>query len=361
MRLIHRDATTGLLKLRLETPSDLWRLARIVRPGDRVGSSTTRRDPEAPEDVPGAQRERRRVWLVIQVEQVEFHDFSGHVRLTGPIVEGPFDIGRHHTLDLSTGDDLTLLKEEVTAADRALLDEGLDNRNEPVLVVACVDWGESSIVRVHGRAIQTVADVNRTISGKQFKGGQGEKDRAQYVAELVRLLGPEVKDAAGLVIAGPGFLKEELARALLEAEPAAKAKLKVYPTSGSGRIGIDELLRSGRASEALAGSVTATESDLVERLMQALAGGRRAAVGPVEVREAMDQGAVETLLVGEAALRTPEVLPILDEARSQRAHVLVVGKDGEAGRRLHGLGDIAALLRYDWSPVAGRRGRAPAS
>ena len=58
------------------------------------------------------------------------------------------------------------------------------------------------------------------------------------------------------------------------------------------------------ASEALAGSVTATESDLVERLMQALAGRfRRAAVGPVEVREAMDQGAVETLLVGEAALR----------------------------------------------------------
>ena len=94
----------------------------------RVGSSTTRRDPEAPEDVPGAQRERRRVWLVIQVEQVETHDFSGHGRLTGPIVEGPFDIGRHHTLDLFTGDDLTLLKEEVTAADRALLDEGLDNR-----------------------------------------------------------------------------------------------------------------------------------------------------------------------------------------------------------------------------------------
>ena len=72
---------------------------------------------------------------------------------------------------------------------------------------------------MHGRAIQTVADVNRTISGKQFKGGQGEKDRAQVrLAELVRLLGPEVKDAAGLVIAGPGFLKEELARALLEAE-----------------------------------------------------------------------------------------------------------------------------------------------
>ena len=37
-------STTGLLKLRLETPSDLWRLARIVRPGDscRVQHHETR-------------------------------------------------------------------------------------------------------------------------------------------------------------------------------------------------------------------------------------------------------------------------------------------------------------------------------
>ena len=37
VRLIHQDPSTGLLKLRLETPSDLWRVARLVRPGERVG------------------------------------------------------------------------------------------------------------------------------------------------------------------------------------------------------------------------------------------------------------------------------------------------------------------------------------
>ena len=92
MRLLHHDRSTGVYRLRLETPSDLWRIARLVRPGDRVGASTTRRDPEAPEDVAGAERARRRVFLTVRAEQIEFHGFSKHVRITGPILEGPFDI-----------------------------------------------------------------------------------------------------------------------------------------------------------------------------------------------------------------------------------------------------------------------------
>ncbi|MHB1932019.1 MAG: mRNA surveillance protein pelota, partial [Thermoplasmata archaeon] len=58
MRLIHQDPSTGRLRLRLDTASDLWRIARLVRRGDLVGASTTRRDPEAPADVPGAERSR---------------------------------------------------------------------------------------------------------------------------------------------------------------------------------------------------------------------------------------------------------------------------------------------------------------
>ncbi len=355
MRLLHQDTTTGLLRLRLETPSDLWRVARFVRPGDPVGASTTRRDPEAPESAPAAQRDRRRVWLVVRAEQVDFHGFSKHVRVTGPIVEGPFDIGRHHTLDLADGDDFTVQKESLSTADRTLLEEGLAARDEPRVVIAAVDWGESSIVRGRGRAIEPVADVNRSLAGKRFKGGQGEKDRAAYVEELVPLLAKETEGAATVIVAGPGFLKEEIARRLLAAVPAVKPRLRILPTAESGRTGIDELLRSGRASEALAGIAAADESELVERLVTALGGGKRAAVGPEEVRAAIEQGAGETVLVSEDLLRAPEVAPLLDLARAARARIFVVREDGEPGKRLAGLGRIGALLRYDWVPPTGRR------
>ncbi len=361
MRLLHRDAATGLLRLRLESPSDLWRIARFVRPGDRVGASTTRRDPEAPADVPGAERTRRRVWIEIAVEQVEFHGFSKHVRFTGPIRAGPFDIGRHHTLDLTEGDEVAVLKPALTAADRVLLDEGLAGAGEPTIVLAAVDWGDSSIVRLRGRAIEPIADIRRTLAGKRYEGGQAEKDRATYAAELVEVLRREAAPATALVVAGPGFLKEEVVRRLQEADPKVAAKTHLYATSESGRVGIDELLRSGRATETLRGSVAAEEAEVVERLVRSLAGGLRAAVGPSEVGEAVDAGAAETVLVLETGLPDPGIVAILDRAREARARLFVVRAEGESGAKLAALGGVAALLRYDWvSPTRDAR-RSPGS
>ena len=358
MRLIHQDPTTGLLRLRLETPSDLWRIARLIRVGDPVGASTTRRDPEAPEETPGAQRERRRVWLVVRAEQVEFHGFSKHVRVTGPIVEGPFDLGRHHTLDLADGEEMTVQKSGLSPAERALLEEGLESRGDAKVVIAAVDWGESSIVRLRGRSVEPAAELNRTLAGKQYRTGQAQKDREQYVEELVALVEREAADAQSLVVAGPGFLKEEVAHRLLERSPSLKAKLKIFPAAESGRSGVNELLRSGRATAALAGNVAAEESHLIEQLVTSL-GGRRAAVGPQEVGEAVEQGAVATLLVSESRLVEPSVSALLDRAKHGQARVFIVRDEGEAGRRLAGLGKIAAILRYDWSPAAGRASARP--
>ncbi len=349
MRLVSRDPSTGRYRLRLETPSDLWRISRLVRLGEVVGASTTRRDPEAPIDVPGAERSRRRVYLAVRVEQIDFHGFSQHVRFTGPIVEGPFDLGRHHTLDLAEGDDVTVVKPSLAAAERALLDEGLAGRGDPTILVAAVDWGDSSIVRLRGRAIEPVADVRRTIAGKRFEGGQAEKDRATYLEELRTLVVREGASATALVLAGPGFLKEALSRRLAETEPELARRTRVFPTSEAGRVGVDELLRSGRASEVLRANVAAEEAEVVERLVEAVAGGRRAAVGRAEVAEAVDAGAVETLLVGERLLVDPEVAALVDRAREARARLFVVRSEEAPGKRLAGLGDIAALLRYDWT------------
>ncbi|MGI0053465.1 MAG: hypothetical protein ACRECR_04300, partial [Thermoplasmata archaeon] len=121
-------------------------------------------------------------------------------------------------------------------------------------------------------------------------------------------------------------------------------------TAESGSAGIHELLRSGRAAELLRGSAAAEEAEQVEQLIRALGGGKRAAVGREEVDLATEGGALETVLVGEDGLSDPSVQSILDRARAAKARVLIVAADGEAGRRLAGLGGIAAILRYDWFP-----------
>ena len=87
----------------------------------------------------------------------------------------------------------------------------------------------------------------------------------------------------------------------------------------------------------------------MEKLVQAVATGTRAAVGAAEVSEAVDAGAVETLLVSERLLHDPEITPILDRSRSSRARLFVVRAEDAPGKRLAGLGGIAAILRYDWT------------
>jgi protein pelota len=356
VRLLAQDPSTGLVRLRLETASDLWRIARFVRVGDLVGASTTRRDPEAPEDVPGAQRTRRRVFLKVRVEQVEFHGFSKRVRLTGPIVEGPFDIGRHHTLDLGEGDDVSVVKESISAADRVLLEEGLARTGDPTLVVAAVDWGDSSIVRLRGRSIEPVADVRRTLAGKRFEPATAEKDRTAYLEEVREVLVREAGAATAIVLAGPGFFKEALMRRIAETTPELARRIRVYPASESGRVGVDEVLRSGRASEVLRGSVAAEEAEIVERLVRAVGGGRRAAVGRREVAEAVDAGAVETLLVSEDLLPDPEIIAVLERSRGSRARLFVVREAEGPGHQLAGFGGIAAILRYDWTSEGSLKG-----
>ncbi len=357
MRILHRDPTTGRVRLRLESPSDLWRLARLVRPGDRVGASTTRRDPEAPEETPGAQRERRRVFLMLRAESSEFHGFSRHVRISGPIVEGPFDLGRHHTLDLGERDEVTVEKDRWGVADQILLEEGAKRADEPVVLVATVDWGDSFLARVRGRAVEPVADLKRTLAGKRYPGRQGEKDRESYAEELTGLVAREGAAASAIVVAGPGFLKEEIGKRLQEGHPELAGKVRIVSASESGRAGLDELLRSGKAEAALAGSLAAEESQGVEELLRALATGRRAAVGRKEVAEAVEAGAVERALVSESLLPDEQVGRILEGLRGPRVHVLIVRDDEEPGKRLAALGGIGAILRYDWVPAGGRSPR----
>jgi len=90
--------------------------------------------------------------------------------------------------------------------------------------------------------------------------------------------------------------------------------------------------------------------------VQAVAGGKRAAVGRREVAEAVDGGAVETVLVSEALLADADVLAVLDRARAARARLFVVRAEDGPGKRLKGLGEIAALLRFDWTSSTVPRG-----
>src|SRR6266571_2615038 len=99
MRVFHRDPKTGEIKMLVENADDLWHLHNLVREGDLVRASTYRREDVKADKVRPERGEKVRVTLTIRVEGVEFQAFSDRLRITGVIVEGPQDLGRHHTLN----------------------------------------------------------------------------------------------------------------------------------------------------------------------------------------------------------------------------------------------------------------------
>ncbi len=341
------DKKTNFLKLRVETGSDLWRLSHLVLPGDSLGAFTHRRDPEAPSDTPEAQKERRPVFLSVRVEKIEFHEFSGHLRITGPITEGPFDIGRHHTLDLEEGAVVSLTKPELRAADWALLEEGQKGKHEPRLLVVCLDWSEGAIVRIRGRSMEVVVENTRRGTGKYVKSGgaKREKEDTQYLEGIATILEKEVAEAQGLVISGPGFCKESLAK-LWRSRKRPGPPPVVESTSEAALIGVNELLRSGKAEQALSGSLSAEEAREVERLVSLLGTPNMTAVGAAGVQTVAGSGAVELLLALDNRLREPAIGKCLDSVRSSGGRILIVRHEGEPGRRLQALGGVAAILRY---------------
>src|SRR5947207_57678 len=110
MRVLHRDPKTGEIKVRVENPDDLWHLHNLLQPGDLVCASTYRREDVKTDKLRPERGEKVRVTLTIRVEDVEFQAFSDRLRVSGVIVEGPQDLGRHHTLNVGVEDILSIIK-----------------------------------------------------------------------------------------------------------------------------------------------------------------------------------------------------------------------------------------------------------
>src|SRR5437773_5882464 len=143
MRVLHRDPRTGEIKLRVENADDLWHLHNLVLPGDQVRASTDRREEVKTDKVRPERGEKVRVTLTTRVESVEFQAFSDRLRITGVIVEGPQDLGRHHTLNVGVGDDIKLVKQTWREHHMRRIKEAIDATERPQVTVLAIDDEEA--------------------------------------------------------------------------------------------------------------------------------------------------------------------------------------------------------------------------
>lgn len=345
MKVLTVDRQAGLVKLRVETLDDLWHLHELAVPGDLATALTWRTADIAGKDERSGKAEKRAMTLTVRVESVEWDAYSNRLRLLGPIVEGPQDVGSYHTLVVEPPGELTLRKLKGLKAhhfDR--LDEAVAATQRPQVVFLAIEENEAVVALLRQYGVQKMADIVGHVSGKQYASAKGDEEA--FFDEALMALRDYRPEGAPLLVLGPGFAKERFMAYARQKQPALVKGAAIEATGQAGMTGVHEAIKRGSVERVAKDSAVARETALVERFLEGLAKSEPVAYGAEEVARMIEMGAADVVLVVDRLVREGPGERFLDLARASGAKAHVISTHHEAGARFDKMGGVAAMLRY---------------
>lgn len=342
MRVLHQDAAANEIKLLPETLDDLWHLHNLIDEGDLVFAMTYRRGEEKSDKLRPDRSDKMKMRLGIRVKKVEFHESDDVLRVLGVIEQGPQDMGEHHTLMINLREALSIIKTEWKPQHFDRIKRAVASSEKPSIFLVAIEDTEAVIAAVREYGIKEYATITRNPGGKMYASKPNESEFLDEVVDKLRL----VVHGEPLILLGPGFLKEALAKRLREKAPELAASMSIEHTGQAGMAGIHELMKQGAGGMFLEETRVAKETRLMERLFAEIGKGGMFAYGEQEVLRAVEAGAVATLLVLDTKVRTPFADKLLRTVEDSKGEFVIVSSLHEAGRRLESLGGFAAILRY---------------
>jgi len=326
----------GEIRLFPESVDDLWHLRHLVSPGDLVFATTFRSVDTASDKLRPEKMEKRPVRLGVRIERVEFSHHGVRLRLSG-VIEHGVDIGAYHTINVETGFEISIIKQwrphELERIERAVRLSAFS-----LIHILTIEEGEAELFRLRHYGPEGVV----TFTAGSGKGGESDNRPAffeQVLAPLSAIEGP-------LIIAGPGFIKDDFIQyAKNRGSPVAKKAISVE-TRRIGRGAVQEVIGKGALEKLIDDLQLSREVKFMDEVLCRIAQDGAVAYGRQEVEDAIGYGAAEQVLVADTLLRDPATMALIDKAEAMRAVVVVLSSSFEPGERLVALGGIAALLRY---------------
>ncbi|MFW6231312.1 MAG: mRNA surveillance protein pelota [Nanoarchaeota archaeon] len=352
MKLLTRDYKKGFVKLEIQNPDDLWYLSTVIDQGDRVSALTERKIKLGGEDQRSTKVIRKKVWLSINAEKIQFSKTSHDLRITGTIAEGKEDIaaGDYHTLTLAPGEKLSIDKGKKGFLKFQIdkLEDASRNTSTQILVCA-IDRGEATLAHLKTYGYDLISTIKGEVQKKDFK----EKIRKDFFKEAVDaiLQTAELLSVQTIIIGTVAFWKDNIKKEIDAKKPSAKV---LYTScSSSGENGINEIIAQEEVKLALQDERFAVESALVNEVLSRIAKQEAVAYGFKETESAANLGAVAHLLVSDETIRTMREAETYDKLDAMmrvvdksNGEITIVSSDHEGGEQLNGLGGVAALLRF---------------
>ena len=398
---LNRPGMPDTVMITPESGEDMYVIAALIEEGDVVTASTLRK---VQREAGGASVSSRQLMrLGVEVDSTDLDADAGLIRAAGRVTTEVehVKLGAHHTLELEPHRPFDLTKPHGWL-DRhyAMLKEAQAAGAAADVIAVVMEEGTAYVCAVSGPITSVRAKVVTSVPKKRTGTTHHEKGLERFfdatMAALVRhadwagpaaaataasssnsINAPAVAAAATpssavrpIIIASPGFLKDDFLSYMIEHPPckevtdaANKGRFLAAHSSAGHPRALRGVLADPSVAARLGGTRAASDSTALDGFLRALHTDPDTAVyGYRHVRAAAERAAVGSLLIVDSLLRAKDpavragYAALVEEVNrgsnnsssgpgsSSAVHVLAAGHG--AGAQLAQMGGLAALLRF---------------
>ncbi len=217
-----------------------------------------------------------------------------------------------------------------------------------------LDAREANIGLLKGKSTERLKHLESTVPSKTVKGGMsaGRFDRLREdalnefltkVGESASQLLLKQEGLSGIIIGGPGPVKDRFAKEDYLHYEIKKKLLGVKDIGYTGKEGLEELIK--RSSDLIQKAAIVKERGLLEKFFIGLQKDGKITYGLKETQKALEQGAIDTLLISEQ-FDLVDVEKLIEKAKGYGTKVELISIDTSEGAQFKELGGIGGFLRY---------------
>ncbi len=346
MKIIKEIPEKNIIKVMPENLDDLWHLSNIISPNNVVSAMTERRIEDKGDKIRADRGVKRKVYLGIKTEKINFDENTNRLRVSGKIIHGPDDvpIGAYHTIDIEPFTEVSIQK-NWKRMDLQRLKEAEQSGKKPKIIVVIMDDTEANVYLIRDYGAKEIAHIKSSVS-KKLDYKRQEQERISFFNEIINVIS-QYEDGK-ILVAGPGFAKNNFQNYVSEKYRNLFQRMVFDSTNHTGSLGLSEVLKSGIINRIYGEDRLSKETQLINKLLEEISKRGLAVYGLEEVKKAINYSAIDTLLITDEFMRKNRKLVenLINSVDGSGGKSIIVSTEHEGGKILKGLGGVGAILRF---------------